>query len=816
MNSPIKTSFVKSPSKSPLRRLQTRKILTRRSSLGKLPIDEEIEGLYNTIQQKIKNGYETKNLLPKSEKTFSYIKHILLKQLKTTVDFFIAKLYMMQLKKFMFIINSSNTSKDDLLVRIATQLRCENYEENVVVCRQGERGEKFYVILKGSVTVLIRKEYTVKMSKKTYVKYLSLLYIYNEFDLISKVIIANKANFNVEERDLNNLFIFFRVFRYFKSVNNERAQKYKNFHMFLEGEKKIASLLREKFEYPVEHCFSIMNFTDSDLMEIFNYYANVIESIGLVKVQKFISPCKRNRSPEKILSVVSTESIYLQIIDNSYYDTTYTQTCSVEEYIKRIQPILNPKETDGLMVKLYDYAEVIKLSEGNIFGDVALQSSGKKRTATIITDCECYFGTLTRAAYGQCIKSTQDKIRTMNMLFFLKGPIFNKLNQTIFEAKYFNWFKEVEYSKGDIFYRAKEKRKNIYFIIQGEIEISAYLSFSELNDIIISLGGEIPDEEPLKKLSYDNAQFNLYYFYRKHLFKFCLLKDKEILGLEEFYKNGKYYCDCVCYSPKVKVFELEENFYKYLEKDKIISQNIATYVENKKEILSKRLLTVRRDMINNMLHKIKIDEVKPVKKTFFTSNAKKCKPRIKLGLKLDTMTTSLTRMKTGIASMTATATATHQSSQLETSRNLKTSSDHFRVSTIQARGIKRYDTPLETTRSFAKTKNEKSFGTMTHRTSGPSESNLFRRIVKEVNLNHSYRSRRYKKVLLYGKGGRSMREVKTNYYDNRTVTDDSYVKFRPFFENMIHSRNKYIKNKGVIDCLVLDRWVENNESLYKL
>ena len=61
----------------------------------------------------------------------------------------------------------------------------------------------------------------------------------------------------------------------------------------------------------------------------------------------------------------------------------------------------------------------LKLEEGEIFGDIALRNTQKQRTASIITINDCVFGTLTQAAYDQCFKGTQEKIRNLNCCFFV-------------------------------------------------------------------------------------------------------------------------------------------------------------------------------------------------------------------------------------------------------------------------------------------------------------------------------------------------------------------------------------------------------------
>ena len=102
-----------------------------------------------------------------------------------------------------------------------------------------------------------------------------------------------------------------------------------------------------------------------------------------------------------------------------------------ENYKKRFIPNIM-RRSDLVDFKLYEYIEITTLTEGDIFGEIALQNSSKKRTATIITNEFCVFGTLTKTLYNYCLKSTQEKIRNIRIDFFLNGPIFKGVNQPIF------------------------------------------------------------------------------------------------------------------------------------------------------------------------------------------------------------------------------------------------------------------------------------------------------------------------------------------------------------------------------------------------
>ena len=68
--------------------------------------------------------------------------------------------------------------------------------------RRGDEGDKFYIILKGSVSILIPKSIDVAMSEYEYVYYLLQLKLNNEFSLLKKVVSLNKHIFHLGEYEI--------------------------------------------------------------------------------------------------------------------------------------------------------------------------------------------------------------------------------------------------------------------------------------------------------------------------------------------------------------------------------------------------------------------------------------------------------------------------------------------------------------------------------------------------------------------------------------------------------------------------------------
>ena len=71
--------------------------------------------------------------------------------------------------------------------------------------RRGDEGDKFYIILKGSVSILIPKSIDVAMSEYEYVYYLLQLKLNNEFSLLKKVVSLNKHIFHLGEYEIEKI-----------------------------------------------------------------------------------------------------------------------------------------------------------------------------------------------------------------------------------------------------------------------------------------------------------------------------------------------------------------------------------------------------------------------------------------------------------------------------------------------------------------------------------------------------------------------------------------------------------------------------------
>ena len=90
-------------------------------------------------------------------------------------------------------------NKLDIINQMAAEFRYEKISTNLTVFRSGEYGDKFYLLIKGSVAELGTKEIKEQLTEEEYLIYLIRLRKYREFDLISKCLSINISIFRIED-----------------------------------------------------------------------------------------------------------------------------------------------------------------------------------------------------------------------------------------------------------------------------------------------------------------------------------------------------------------------------------------------------------------------------------------------------------------------------------------------------------------------------------------------------------------------------------------------------------------------------------------
>ena len=136
---------------------------------------------------------------------FGTIKYILNKPKRSSDEILIIKTYLSSMN----FLSTFKTpiSNERLLYSLSIYLKIEKKQKNSILFRYGNKGNKFYIVLEGEVSILILKETKALISFKRYFLHLILLKLLKEEELIKKTIIANaKLKYHFDDKDFDGYY----------------------------------------------------------------------------------------------------------------------------------------------------------------------------------------------------------------------------------------------------------------------------------------------------------------------------------------------------------------------------------------------------------------------------------------------------------------------------------------------------------------------------------------------------------------------------------------------------------------------------------
>ena len=596
-------------------------------------IDEDILSIESILE-------EGNQGLDKSAKiTFLNVICFILKKInKKTSENEILKTYFLSFDKLVHLFLPLNVNLNDMMTRLSGQIKYEKKFKNRILFKEGDKGDKFYIILKGEVGILIPQEKIIKCCPSEYLKYLICLYLYQEKSLINKLLLVNRETLKFDERIFDALMDSLKFYHFFIMYSGTK-KAYKNPLDFLHQEIKINNYIRKKNDFSPEQAFYTLNLANIS-EDIYEYYSDQMENINSI----FLTNVKNKVKTSGIFSVSSPNNLsefgqYIKenehnkkkLKENEFFDKLYhvnelnskdTIICTTEEYIKRVNCEKKIKEITSdirnnvikinekeIELKYFNYLEVNQLRDKNIFGELALINPNQKRTATIIMKENCHFGVLDKESYEISIKTAQEKSRTRNLLYFTNGFLFKGLTNNYFLNNYFFRFKKKIYNSGEYLFRRGEQRTKLFFIINGELQLGGKMTLKKISDIIRWLQGETgwDDGGVIVKHCKESVDFRKFYEEAQNYFRFYVLKKKEIAGLDDMTEDGIFLFDCVANSLEpTEVYEFDYAIYETCLKEKIVQINNDNYVSTKKKLLIDRLYKQRDSIANNEFSRIKI------------------------------------------------------------------------------------------------------------------------------------------------------------------------------------------------------------------
>ena len=183
------------PFKSFLHSSKTRLNLGLRTSITNY--DLKIQKIVKELEKK---GDDITGIL--DDNIFEITAFILNKTHRNENELKILQSYLYSLKKFVSLLGVEKEELNPLLRNISIHLKGEKFKSGKMVFRFGDKGTKFYLILKGSISVMIIKENKIRLNYYEYIVHLVKLYAIGEVELMKKIIKANKNIFDINESEI--------------------------------------------------------------------------------------------------------------------------------------------------------------------------------------------------------------------------------------------------------------------------------------------------------------------------------------------------------------------------------------------------------------------------------------------------------------------------------------------------------------------------------------------------------------------------------------------------------------------------------------
>lgn len=468
----------------------------------------------------------------------------------------------------------------------ASNLSYESLKGGEVLFKIGETGDKFYFILNGRLSVLKLQEIpNIKMTYTEYLEYLEFLQREKEDYIVSEVLKKNSKLLPLttpeDIRKLTNVY-FLNKLKFMVGTNSIDG---------VEGLKYFFTQNKKKFE-------------EYDLDE------QRLKGLWFRKTQQF-------EGSESDWVNYITKKCKPNVLDSVFFD--------------QFQFLVTDNEKKDFC--LYIYEPFLYFGPGDFFGDFALDSTERRRNATIRAECDAVLASLTDQEYLKMISPKRKQEKMKEVSFIYDNFFFHEINSHIFEKHYFHLFSPHEFSRGYVIYKSGETPKDLILLKEGKIEITMTCSVVDLHNLLKFLFEKlittttyeniptrikqlIPKEKLIELKTYISdpelarmkTQTELFVNEMNKIrnFDLCLLSGKLVLGLEEIFLNIPYLSTAKIVTQRATILKFDIEKLKSLFTDeKLCFYPFVKVSANKIVSLIERINYLKRSCIEMALFKVK-------------------------------------------------------------------------------------------------------------------------------------------------------------------------------------------------------------------
>ena len=514
--------------------------------------------------------------------------------------------YLKSLPNFMNIISKEKNMKlsENLIHQISIHLLHEYIPKNHLICRYGEKGEKFYIILKGKVIFVVPKPSKCYLNLEEYITYLMQLRKNKEFELIKTLLVQNRIFYPIEDDNFDQYII----------KEYEEYQKYFN----LDSRKNIKSRTKIMPNRIINNRLITLNNERKEIA------MPTIRNINIENIQNKLNGEDGNagndKNQKKFFSVVTYKKMeeIIEIIKRPklvFNDDIFMDN-SPKNYIKS-NNVINTKlqEKDRKLVNIFIYEEMSIFEDGQTFGFIALQSKNSKRAATAIALENCDLGVLTKDEYIEFFEiiSNREKKNLYELLKFIN--LITTVSEYKFIKKYYHMFEYIKYQKNNAIMDITKEIHDLIIFNSGLFIININVNIPELNELITKLKlirGKLlgmprykierqldekrENQDILMRKNYISSQDNKVLL-KKYNYTLSIISDHLIVGYPDTVDPETHlpYFNCTCLSAESDGYLISKRSISLINEESTVIHNLKDYCLMKIEYNLNRLQQFKKE-----------------------------------------------------------------------------------------------------------------------------------------------------------------------------------------------------------------------------
>lgn len=461
-------------------------------------------------------------------------------------------------------------SNDIFINNLVSQFEYTYYSKGKTMFNYGDVGDRFYILIKGEVVILVPQERNISLTYFDYLSYLRNMYKANEIALVNKCLEANSSVFeaNIDLKLIEKLVSGENEKQILKDKFQEEQEKFNGdcesefrgplgrINSFSQNPPyKKSSIRHTKRMYTKKLIQSQTQLESSvsidDYLKAFNYPEDLgkqlFQLFSRIKIPRRLfsdkiampSPSKPDRKKK---STLKSQENFENLIESSYRMD--------DEEIRKLK-------TEKKQVKIFKFISIKTVCSGDSFGDIALQTTKNKRTASIFVTKNSSFLFLIKQSFDDTIGEIHQRIINEKIQFLKSYLLFQFCQNHFLLENYYYYFHTALLPLGGIVLQQGDEISQTAFIRHGTFEVYIEASVKQVYEYIKSLRYSLNDIENCIYDHSNNPSFQGF-FNSKKRFNICKLSSGEYIGFQyEYFKSGKSLVTVECTSHTSEVMYLK-------------------------------------------------------------------------------------------------------------------------------------------------------------------------------------------------------------------------------------------------------------------